>query len=562
MFEGLDPSSREARRRRKLAELLLLLWVTATAALGLQLARGALLPAAFTGLMVALLTGSFIALRLRAPPDLVASIVLGVGISVAAVMGMAARVEGVGSLAWIVLGPPIALAVGGRRAGWITLGISMAAIVVGLVGIERGWLAWVPGVDRTFGTRLIALLAVCVTAFLLMSASDRENEASLEALRAQNGALLAAQAEAEHANRAKSEFLATISHEIRTPLNGVTGMVTLLRDERDPQRVQDGLRIIEQSAEMLLAVINDVLDFSKIESNRIELEEVPVSLESELEPVMELLEARAAERGNDLELTVDVDVPAFILGDPTRLRQVVLNLLSNAVKFTEAGKIACHVATRDGRIIIEVSDTGPGMSEELRQRLFSPFVQADASTTRRFGGTGLGLVICRRLAEAMGGTVTVESEVGRGSRFTVSLPCRPTRAPPQVAATVAARSTSRSVLVVEDNFVNRVVAVRLLEKMGHRVSVANDGEQALSLLSERRFDLVLMDCHMPVMDGFETTRQLRARGDLTPVYSLSAAATNEDRDHCLAVGMTGTLSKPLRLARLAEVLGDLRSGGG
>jgi signal transduction histidine kinase/CheY-like chemotaxis protein len=545
---------REEGRFRKLVALLMVLFVATAASLVSHLVRGGVQSALLTGLALLVVGSGFIGLRLKVRPYLVTAFVLTLGVLVAAVMGMGATSEGVGSLFWITLAPLIGLAVGGRRTGWIVLALSVLAIVIALIGIEQHWLTPFLALDRPFRARLIALLGVCGTAFMLVRAYEIETQASIEALRGQNEALLRAQAEADSANRAKSEFLATISHEIRTPLNGVTGMVTLLRDERDPRRLEDGLRIVQQSADMLLAVINDVLDFSKIEANQLELERVPLAPAHELKLVMELLQSRAAERNNDLELTVAPGAPEWILGDATRLRQVVMNIVSNAVKFTQGGRVSCLIKESGGRLLIEVSDTGIGMSAEVRSRLFAPFMQADASTTRRFGGTGMGLVISRRLAEAMGGTISVESEPQRGSRFTVSLPFEATTQPVAAVTLATPPPNTRSVLVVEDNFVNQVVAVRLLEKMGHRVSVANDGAQGLALLAERTFDLVLMDCHMPVMDGFEATRQLRARGDTTPVFALTAAVTTEDFDHCLAAGMTGVLSKPLRVEKLAEVL--------
>jgi CheY-like chemotaxis protein/anti-sigma regulatory factor (Ser/Thr protein kinase) len=346
-----------------------------------------------------------------------------------------------------------------------------------------------------------------------------------------------------------------MSHEIRTPLHGVTGMALLLRDEHDDQKLHDGLRVIEQSADMLLSVITDVLDFSKIESNRLELEAIPVSLPTELRAVMAVIEPRAAELGTELRLELGPALPEWIRGDPTRLRQIITNLISNAVKFTQKGHVTCRLTATDAEFTLEVTDTGIGMSPEVLARVFTAFTQADASTTRKFGGTGLGLVITRRLIEAMGGTVAATSESGHGSRFTARLPyvrvAPPTRAPlPEVAPSIG----SRRVLLVEDNVVNQVVATRLLQKLGHLVTLASDGAQAVALCASNHFDLVLMDCHMPVMDGYEATRQLRARGFGAPIYALTAAVATEDREQCLAAGMSGVLSKPLRLDRLTDVL--------
>ncbi len=346
-----------------------------------------------------------------------------------------------------------------------------------------------------------------------------------------------------------------MSHEIRTPLNGVIGMALLLRDEHDDAKLHEGLKVIEQSADMLLSVITDVLDFSKIESNRLELESIPVSLPRELRAVTAVIESSAAEQGTLLALDIAPDVPEWIISDPTRVRQVVTNLLSNAVKFTQKGRVTCELRASATELTLTVSDTGIGMTPEVLARVFTPFTQADASTPRRFGGTGLGLVITRRLVEAMGGTVVADSTPGKGSRFTARLPYQRT-APPQSAPhpELAPAHQARSVLLVEDNLVNQVVASRLLQKLGHHVTAAGDGAQAVALCASGQFDLVLMDCHMPVMDGFEATRQLRARGFSAPIYALTAAVATEDRAQCLSAGMSGVLSKPLRLDRLTDVL--------
>ena len=559
--DAADQLDLEAAHRRKLVAFLLVVLTVTLASLSTQLWHGAYLASVATATITVVLAGGLVSTRLGAPPWLVTCVVLLVGSGVAAGMAVAAREFGVGSLFWIVLAPLIALPIGGPRAGWVTLVISAGVISIGLYGIEEHWVTPLHSIERPFEARLTSLLGVLVTAFLLTKAYDVETQGSIRALEAKNEALARAQAEAARASRAKSDFLATISHEIRTPLNGVTGMISLLREETDAVRLRDGLRVIQQSSDALLAVISDVLDFSKIESNQLELEAVPLSVERTLQVVVELFQTSADERGDELELTVAPSVPPWIRGDPTRLRQVVMNLVANAVKFTTAGRVALSAFGSEGRLILQVSDTGIGMSKEVRQRLFAPFVQADASTTRRYGGTGLGLVISRRLVEGMGGTLTAESEPGQGSRFTVSLPIVVAEAPaPAPALADAPRAAAQlAVLVIEDNFVNQMVVVRLLEKLGHQVVVASDGAQGLERAAERHFDLVLMDCHMPVMDGYEATRRLRARGDVTPVYALTAAVTTEDRDRCQQAGMTAVLSKPLRIERLAEVLATLPS---
>ena len=559
---GVGPPSEVAsestvgqRRVRKFVALVVVIGGASAISMAVRIAQGAWQSALGTGVVVIAALAALKAIRLRYPLYLVSTVFVAVGVVWAAMLAVAAGPEGVFAISWMWIAPLVATAIGGRRSGWWILLLTMGLLVLTLSAIEFGWV--VPWLARegSLGSRAASVLGGCLTVFLLVRTYEVETERSIAALERQNRQLAEARAEADRASRAKSEFLATISHEIRTPLNGIMGIVALLRDERDPHRVRECLRIIDQSADTLLAVINDVLDFSKIEANHLELEAVAVSPRQELQLVIDLLQSRAAEHGTELELTVVTSVPEWIVGDPTRLRQVAMNLVSNGVKFTAGGRVSCRLDAVDGQLVLEVTDTGIGMSPEVLDRLFAPFSQADASTTRRFGGTGLGLVITRRLVSAMGGTVTVESEPQKGSRFTVRLP--------MLTATAQVRSPSRSrersavarkVLVVEDNAVNQLVARRLLEQLGHDVTVASDGSQALSACSSQAFDLVLMDCHMPVMDGYEATRLLRARGDETPIYALTAAVTSEDRTRCRGAGMDDVLTKPLRPERLVEVL--------
>jgi len=306
---------------------------------------------------------------------------------------------------------------------------------------------------------------------------------------------------------------------------------------------------------VLLAVINDVLDFSKIESNKLDLESVPLSPAREVGLVVSLNQARAAEQGTQLELQVAEGTPHWVRGDPTRWRQVAMNLVSNAVKFAAAGHVQVTLGPTANGCSLEVRDTGIGMTPEVQARLFQPFSQADVSTTRRFGGSGLGLAITHKLVEAMGGTIAVQSTPGRGSTFTVTL-VAPTVAAPEEKA-VLATLVRRSVLVVEDNLVNQVVITGVLGELGRTVAGARDGRKGLELVQASRFDLVLMDCHMPEMDGFEATRLLRERGVTMPVFALTAAVTIEDRERCLASGMNGVLAKPLRVDLLKDVLNRL-----
>jgi CheY-like chemotaxis protein/anti-sigma regulatory factor (Ser/Thr protein kinase) len=348
-----------------------------------------------------------------------------------------------------------------------------------------------------------------------------------------------------------------MSHEIRTPMNGVLGMTgVMLAEPGLPPSVRGGLSVIQQSGTTLMAVLNDVLDFSKLESGKLVLERRPVALREELESVCALLAELASKQNNQLAVEV-TGLPERISGDPVRLRQICLNLVSNALKFTSDGRVELSARPDGACVLLEVRDTGIGMSPEELSRLFRPFSQADASTTRRFGGTGLGLAIVHRLVTAMGGSVGVQSTPGEGSRFTLRLPLE--EAPPATgsqALAPASRGRPLQLLLVEDNQINQLVGVRLLEQLGHRVSIAENGKRALELIGGQVFDAVLMDCHMPVMDGFEATRALRLTRDRLqlPVIALTAGSLPEERAKCLACGMNEVLTKPVRRDELQAAL--------
>ncbi len=554
---SIDPP----RRVRKMAALTWVILITTVASVVLEFSQGERAAALGNGVVMVTAALCLFGLRRGWPLTVVTPLLLGVGSCDAAYIALSTGPAGTLSIIWVTLAPMIALSVAGRRAGWLTLVLAVIAIGVTIVGIDQHWVAGSLVTNRPLASRELTVLAFCVVVFLLTRAYEVETERSIAKLQAQNDALRATRLEAEEANRAKSQFLATMSHELRTPLNGVTSMALLLRDEQDPQRLHEGLRIIERSADMLLAVISDVLDFSKIESNQLDLEAIPVSVAAELQGVITMLEPSAAERGTTLEFELGASVPSWILGDPTRLRQVMTNLVANAVKFTERGRVSCRLRAEAEMLCFEVEDTGIGMASQTLERLFTPFTQADSSTTRRFGGTGLGLVITSRLIAAMGGKVEVESQPGRGSRFTARLPIKLAEAPPVTSnpspVPLPTSAAPRAVLLVEDNVVNQMVTRRLLEKLGHQVTLAVDGSEAVAACAKASFDVVLMDCHMPVMDGFEATRRLRDSGFGVPIYALTAAVSTDDRDRCLAAGMTGVLSKPLRLHRLVEVLASV-----
>jgi signal transduction histidine kinase/ActR/RegA family two-component response regulator len=383
--------------------------------------------------------------------------------------------------------------------------------------------------------------------------------------------LLIAKDAAEQASRAKSRFLANMSHEIRTPMNGVLGMTELLQRTELTAKQRQYATTAERSARALLGVINDVLDFSKIEAGRVELESVPFSVHAVAQDVVDLFRESARAKGIRLSCAVDAALPEELSGDPTRLRQVLVNLVGNAVKFTDSGEVRLRVANCEARrrgtcgVQVEVVDTGIGMNEEAKRELFRPFSQAESATTRRFGGTGLGLAISQHLVVLMGGSIEVESRAGEGStfRFRVALPMVETKAEAGAAATDgSARHISRgcSVLLVEDNAVNRLVAEAMLEQAGCVVRHAATGAEALLVMEREPIDLVLMDCQMPVMDGFEATRRLREREMAVgaearlPVVALTANAIQGDREACLAAGMDDYLAKPFSRDALLRVL--------
>jgi len=381
---------------------------------------------------------------------------------------------------------------------------------------------------------------------------------AIRAVRANARDLEATRAEALRASQAKSAFLAMMSHELRTPMNGVLGMAHALASTELDRRQADYLDMIVQSGDGLMAILNDILDLSKIEAGKLELETVAFDLHRLGRQLFLFWSESARLKGVELALEIDPATPVWLSGDPVRVRQILLNLVSNALKFTEAGTVTIRIAPLAGRgVEINVSDTGVGMTEEQQGRLFQTFSQGEASTARRYGGTGLGLSICRQLAGMMGGEITVRSAPGEGSTFRVALPLATAEAPPADVQDHVVSLEGRRLLVVDDNRVNQTVARAVLEAAGASVAVAGDGRDGLDLLAAEAFDAVLMDIRMPVMDGIEALGRIRAgeagRRD-TPVMALTADAMSGEGERLIALGFDAVHPKPIQPAELLHAV--------
>jgi signal transduction histidine kinase/CheY-like chemotaxis protein len=463
------------------------------------------------------------------------------------------------------------------RSGKVPGGVASVAI-----SLHNGWTvqtfaAVTSGgilANQTALALLIAGVAVSLALGALVVVLGTGRARALGLVEARTHELAAARDDAVEASKAKSVFVASVSHELRTPLSGVIGTSELLMETKlDPEQ-REYAEIVRSSSEALLLVINDILDFSKIEAGKLELDESSFALSEMIAESCALLLPLAREKRIGLEVETDPDLPGWLHGDATRLRQVLINLLSNAVKFTSEGRVVVHVSATAGpqasTVRVEVRDTGIGIDEATLDRLFQPFTQADSSTARKYGGTGLGLTISRQLIEMMGGTVGARSTPGEGSTFwfEVALPLADqgdqTEQTPARSTALGGRDTAGHltdaaplVLVAEDNPVNQMLATRQLDGDGYRTEVVSNGREAVAATERTNYAAVLMDCEMPEMDGYEATRQIRSREiepNHLPIIAITAHSMSGDREKCLAAGMDEYVSKPLRRIELRDAL--------
>ncbi|MBY6196473.1 ATP-binding protein [Vibrio hangzhouensis] len=361
--------------------------------------------------------------------------------------------------------------------------------------------------------------------------------------------LVASKEKAEASERSTREFLAMINHELRTPLNGLLGSAELLADTGLTETQRDLHRNLNQSGQLLKAIINDLLDFSKIEAGMLELIETTFDWNTIESTLRSIFEHQATEKQLSFSINADSLSGRLIQGDLERLTQIFVNLIGNAIKFTDQGRVELNVILRDSDVEFLVSDTGIGISREAQRSLFEPFIQADRSSTRNYEGTGLGLAICKRLVELMKGQITVDSRVGEGTTFRVILPLTFIKRKADVLQQVNLREpaydlSALKVLVVDDIKMNQIVITKMLSKLGIKADLAVNGAQALECAMKRQYDIIFMDCRMPVMDGFEATRRLREFNYTKPIVALTAGTTLEERQTCHAVGMDDILSKP------------------
>lgn len=409
---------------------------------------------------------------------------------------------------------------------------------------------------KVLSITVLISLTMCCLVYLLIRAINKQQRTQDQ--------LEYAKSQAEAASIAKSQFLANMSHEIRTPMNGILGMTEILLSSDLNEEQTSQAKLVLKSASSLLDIINDILDFSKIEAGKLNVEAIDLNLQELIEDLVAIYHTKAVEKGISLSCHISEALPKWIKGDPTRIKQIINNFVSNAVKFTHAGGVIVNLEIKQEKnrdyIAIEVSDTGIGMTEDAMARLFTAFTQADSSTTRKYGGTGLGLAISKQLAQLMQGDVGVRSTPGVGSHFWLTFPLVLGDEKKQTEVHLndldeLQHEQTQKVLLVEDNEVNQIIAKKFLSKAGiANIHVASDGAQALAICEHMRFDLIFMDCQMPVMDGYKTTQMLRRKGYNGVIVAMTANAMKGDREKCIDAGMNDYITKPLQIDAMNEVL--------
>ncbi|NKB32837.1 MAG: response regulator [Pseudomonadales bacterium] len=469
--------------------------------------------------------------------------------------------------AWLLCMPAIASLVAGRAAG-IIWALACALTLWFFAYLEFTGFTFEFALATTnaqpfamaFEATMVLIMLTAAT-FVFVSGqlnAERKLNSTVNQLEREVHERALAENEARQSEQAKSSFLAAMSHELRTPLNGVIGASQLLKVGELPSKKRELVDVVLYSSQTLLELINNVLDLSRLDSHEIELESIPVDLRELIGSAMAPLSFQAREKGVKFSAVVEDDIPEWIVGDPTRLRQVMINLVGNAVKFTNTGEITVVVDTALERIRLKIEDTGIGISKDAQSSLFEPYVQADIATMRKFGGSGLGLTIVKKLITAMGGKIVVDSVPGRGSTFTVFMPLKRTRAPVKKLTEVKeTRLPKMSVLVADDNAVNRMVLSRMLEQDGHRVVSMSNGKEVLEYLPDHDVNMVFMDLQMPVMDGVAAMRKIRnmrGRKAETPIIAVTANVVSETPEDVIKQGMDAFLAKPYLHTELREAM--------